>query len=319
MPLWNRFRSSPSDNQDRERRLKRQEASIEALESGELPVEARDRLERHLQGQPWTSTLTVPDFLVSRKLQLQPLGQVMGSCVMHPAFNSQWIYGLWQNGDVPAFTRAVKVARDTAVDRLRQEAATLGAHGVVSVQITERWPEWGNGLVEFTATGTAVALSGQPAPANLFMGNVSAIDTMTLLEAGYLPMNVVFATTAYYVMTTWNAMAAESSWSNQEVPDFSRAIYEARDLVVVRMRDQAREVGADGVLGAEWTMRVEEIEVERPAVDTWGQYASGSYTDHIVHLTVLGTAIGKLPNLHAQPVVSPILNLRDNKKGAPLS
>src|SRR5579875_167591 len=264
MPFWNRNRSPSRNAAEPRPDPARQRASIEALEAGRLPLEAEERLGLQPRHEaPRASTLTPSEFLAARALGLTPLGQVMGSSVMHPAFNPQWLYGAWQNGDIRPLTRALTVARDRALERLRLEADALHAHGVVGVILRASRPEWGAGLLEFTAMGTAVSLGAVPVPNQVFLGTLSALDTAKLVHAGYIPMDLAFATTAYYVMTTWGAEWAEMSWSNQENPDFSRAIYEARDLVVAGMREQARHVGADGVLGAEWSMDVEEIEVER--------------------------------------------------------
>jgi uncharacterized protein YbjQ (UPF0145 family) len=324
MPFWNRNRS-PSRNPDGPRPdPARQRASIEALDAGNLPLEAQERLRRQSEHEaPWTSTLTASEFLQARALGLTPLGQVMGSSTMHPAFQAQWLYGAWQNGDIRPLTRALTEARDRALDRLRLEAEALHAHGVVGVILRVRRPEWGSGLLEFTAMGTAVSLGDVPVPNQVFLGTLSALDTAKLVHAGYIPMDLAFSTTAYYVMTTWGAEWAKMSWSNQEIPDFSRAIYEARDFVVAGMREQARHAGADGVLGAEWTMDVEEIEVERPAVGSYGMGGYGlgmgggsSHRDHIIHLTVTGTAVGRLSNRGAAgPTVLPILSLKDASEG----
>lgn len=329
MPLWNRSAPPPGGRgPDRAR----QQASIDALEAGQLPLEAQERLRRQAEHEaPWTSTLTAADFLEAKSLGLTPLGQVMGAATVHPGFNSQWLYGAWQNGDVRPLSRAFTQARDTAVERLRMEAEALGAHGVVGVIMRVTRPDWGGALLEFTAMGTAVRLDTPTSPRQIFLGTLSALDAGRLLAVGYIPMDLVYATTAYYVMTTWGAEWAEGSWSNQEIPEFSQAVYQARDFVVAGMREQARSVSADGVLGAEWSMEVEEIEVERPTVGSYGGqgYSMGGYgmagyggmggasshRDHIIHLTVMGTAVGQLAGHSAAPRVLPVLSVRDTTKG----
>ncbi|MCL8206579.1 MAG: heavy metal-binding domain-containing protein [Actinomycetia bacterium] len=307
---WFRRRRPPDPNSEQRAR---QEAILGALEAGGLPPPVEARLDRQRSGAlPWTSTLAVPGFAAARHLALRPVGQVMGSAVVRPSWSSQWVYGAWQNGEIVPLTRALTGARDLAVERLRAEADRLGAHGVVAVTVTETRPDWGNGVIVFQLTGTAVVFEGQPRPPQLFLGNISATDAYRLFAAGYVPLTVVAASTAYYIMTTASAAWTEASWANQEVTDLSRGIYAARDAVVVRMRQQAREVGADGVLGARWSMAVDEVEVERPAVDTWGPYGvTATFTDHILHLTVVGTAIGRFAGAGAPPPVEPLLPLRD--------
>jgi uncharacterized protein YbjQ (UPF0145 family) len=315
------FRRRPDDNGPDARA--RQAESIRALEAGGIPAEAAERLGRQSSGSlPWTSTLTVPDFLTCRALGLRPVGQVMGSSVMHIGFNPQWVYGVWQNGDIAAQSRAIADARLAALDRLRQEAQVLGAHGVVSVTVNVSRPAWGADLVEFQAMGTAVVLPGQPVPEQPFLGTVSAQDTEKLWAAGYLPMNIVFATTAYYVLTDWMSQMQESSWTNQEVTSLTEAVYDARAFVTHRMAAAAREVGADGVLGAEWDMTVEELEVERPLYGGVGGGFMGGYgptgrvTDHIVYITVTGTAIGALASRLPHDPPRAVISLTDDPAAA---
>lgn len=310
MPWWNRGKPQGPSPEEAARRLERQQASIRALEAGELPLEAADRLSR--AQSTWTSTLTTSDFWASRRLGLRAVGQVMGSSVFHASFNSQWLYGAWQNGDVRPLTQATRLSRDAALERLQQEAAMLGAHGVVAVRVNAERPEWGSALTEFTAMGTAVVFDGMKKPERPFLGTMSAQETLLLAEAGYLPLNIVYSTTAYYVMTSWGAEMQEMSWYNQEVPGFSRSTYEARDFVVAGLREQAREVAADGVLGADWDMHVEEIDVERPAINGWGGYGDvSSHRDHILYITVLGTAIGRMPSHPVHPKILPVLSVKD--------
>jgi uncharacterized protein YbjQ (UPF0145 family) len=313
---WGRRPPDASGSADRDRR---QAESIEALEQGQLPREAQDRVGREARGElPWTSTLTVPDFLTCRQLGLAPLGQVMGSSVMHIGFNPQWVYGAWQNGDVRPVSRAMAEARELALDRLRQEAAALGAHGVVSVQLTASRPQWAESIMEFQALGTAVSLPGLPVPERPFLGAVSAQDVEKLWAAGYLPMDLLVATTAYYVMTDWVSQSQEMSWTNQEVQGYSQAVYEARNYVLSGLHAMARGAGADGVLGTEWDLAVEEFEVERPLygmgpMGGMGGFgvANSSVTDHLLYLTVVGTAIGRMSSVLQHLPPRPALSLSD--------
>ncbi len=71
----------------------RQQASVQALEAGKLPVAAQDRITAMRSGTDgWTSDLTTQEFASIRHAGFDPLGMVMGSCVMHLA--SQWGYAL---------------------------------------------------------------------------------------------------------------------------------------------------------------------------------------------------------------------------------
>ena len=94
----------------------------------------------------------------------EPLGQVMGSSVYHVGW--QWMpYSSWNSGELTMLTQAFYEARHLALGRLYQEAALLGATGVVGVRLEKREYEWGAGLLEFAAIGTAIRETDVPPPA----------------------------------------------------------------------------------------------------------------------------------------------------------
>lgn len=280
--------------------------SIRALEAGRLPVAAEGRVAR---GGPFATTLTASGFLNARSLDLEPVGQVLGASVMHFGFNPRWLYNAWHEGDIRPLSRAIIDARERALGRLREEARALGADGVVGVRLKAGRPAWGTELVEFTAVGTAVRFRGGRPADRFFLGNLSTVDARRLLAAGYVALDLVFATSAYYVLTTWGVELIGASYQNQEVGPYSAAVYRARDLVVGELSRQAGEVGAEGVLGSEWETVVEPVQVQRPGVDRWGAYGVGSYEDHILHVTVTGTAVGRMRAAEPIPAVKTVVDL----------
>ncbi len=68
-----------------------QAASLARIEAGELPLAAEHRLKglRDATGQGFTSDLSVAEFALGHELALQPLSQVMGSCI----YQVGWQYG----------------------------------------------------------------------------------------------------------------------------------------------------------------------------------------------------------------------------------
>ena len=54
-----------------------------------------------------------------------------------------------------------------------------------------------------------------------------------------------------------------SSWQNQEMPDFTRGIYDARALAMTRLSQQARALDAHGVVGVTIERSHREIERDR--------------------------------------------------------
>jgi len=283
MPLWRRRDAGGSEDLNRQ--------SQQELQEHHIPTQARLRLER--SDGAWGSTLSAPGLLSARRAQLEPIGQVMGSSVMHVGYSGSWLQGGWREGDIRPLSRVMSVARQNAVERMKIEARLLGADGVIQMQVEQKRSSWGSGLLEFQAAGTAVRYSAPLPLETPFICNLPAADTMALLAAGFLPIEWVWSTTAYYVLSTWGVERAEMSWSNQEISPYSQAVYRAREFVMAEIRQQAKVHGALGIIAADWHMGVETVRVNRPRVD--GRGAVGmmveAHDDHIIHLTLSATAI----------------------------
>jgi len=62
----------------------RQQESIAALERGDLPLAARDRIDQLRQaGAAWTSDLSVAELSAIRHAGFEPVGMVMGLSLIH--------------------------------------------------------------------------------------------------------------------------------------------------------------------------------------------------------------------------------------------
>ena len=178
---------------------------------------------RRLRASAWTSALSVPDFAAGEALGMEPVGFVQGYAVMQwgwysssmyrnmagppaPGGRSQysetwrcphgfvgtehrmygynyeqtWVENNWVTGFQLAFTRMV------------EEAASLGAHGVVGVADTMGQLA-GTGAVEFKIQGTAVVVPGAKPPSPPFTTFLAGQRLVKLVEAGFAPVSVVAA------------------------------------------------------------------------------------------------------------------------------
>ena len=279
-----------------------------ALSRGDLPTSVTERLTRERERDlPWTSTLSVADWALSRGLGFEPLGQVMGSSIYHTG----WTYMPgWQSGELDAPTRAAHSVRTLALERMRQEAALLGASGVIAVRIVRKAYEWGDNLTEFTATGTAVRVAGAAGATHPFLATVDGADLARLLAAGHVPLGVALGVSVAYVYTDWTSMMQEAGWSNQEMVSFTQATYAVRQLAMQRLEREARAAAADGVVAYDTAMEV--TRVERGGGGGGGGGAGQDRTDHILEFSAIGTAIGRMARPVAPTPVRAILSVRDN-------
>jgi uncharacterized protein YbjQ (UPF0145 family) len=105
----------------------------------------------------FTSDLSVSEYVLLGEAGFEPLGFVVGSSIYHIGLQA----GKWsQNQELQILTQAMYSARELAMARMQAEADHLGADGIVGVQLRMQNYAWGQGVLEFIATGTAVRALG---------------------------------------------------------------------------------------------------------------------------------------------------------------
>ncbi len=249
-------------------------------ESGSLagiPASGRERIERmkkEVERGFFTSDLSVNEFLLVKESGFEPLGLVLGSSIYHIGFQqASWN----QNQEMGVLTQAMYHARELAMTRMEEEADQLGADGIVGVRLDIGRYEWGADLAEFIAVGTAVrhrggelhrAPNGRP-----FTSDMSGQDFATLLRAGYRPAGLVMGNCVYHVARQGMLASLKQVGRNVEMPNFTQALYEARELAMERMQTEADELQSDGIVGA----RI----IERS--HGWGS--------HVIEFFAIGTAV----------------------------
>jgi uncharacterized protein YbjQ (UPF0145 family) len=279
-------------------------------ESAGLPEAARRRLEelRGRGGRFFTSDLTTPEFLLVREGGFRPLTQVMGSCFYHVGY--QWMPTAWtsyaegQTLELDTQTEAWNEARGLALARLAEEARLAGAAAVVGVRIERGAYDWAAGLIEFVATGTAVASDRYDLGEEPVLSSLSGQEFAALFRHGYWPAGLVGGSTVCYVMTgwqqNWRSTGFLSSMQNQELPDFTQGLYDAREQALRLVTGQGHELHAHGIVGVRLDTAVHEHEREQ---------GGARYTDLIVTMHVLGTAIVELAQAGDEPSVYIALRL----------
>ncbi|MDQ6731970.1 MAG: heavy metal-binding domain-containing protein [Actinomycetota bacterium] len=222
----------------------------------------------------FTSDLSVNEFLLVKQAGFEPLGLVLGSSIYHIGFQQ----AMWnQNQEMSVLTQAMYHARELAMTRMEEEADALGADGIVGVRLDIGRYDWGADLAEFIAVGTAVKHAGgelHRAPnGRPFTSDLSGQDFATLLRAGYRPAGLVMGNCVYHVARQGMLASLKQVGRNVEMPNFTQALYEARELAMGRMQTEADGLQSEGIVGA----RI----VERS--HGWGS--------HVIEYFAIGTAV----------------------------
>ena len=238
-----------------------------------VPEAGRTRLEQNRRGL-FTSDLSVAEFLLVREAGFDPLGLVVGSSIFHIGFQqSRWS----KSQEMTVLSEAMYSARELAMTRMEEEADSLGADGIVGVRLDIGRYEWGENLAEFIAIGTAIkhregelhrAPNGRP-----FTSALSGQDFWTLLASGHRPVGMVMGSCVYHVAHRGMLQSLRQMGRNVELPNFTQALYDARELAMERMQAEAEAVQAEGIVGVQLNER------------------SHGWGSHVVEFFAVGTAI----------------------------
>lgn len=241
----------------------------------DLPKDAESRLAELGHGF-FTSDLSVNEFLLVKETGFHPLGFVMGSSIYHTGIQGR----RWSKSqELSKLTEAMYNARELAMTRMEEEADELGADGIVGVRLDVNYYEWGSDAAEFIALGTAVKAEDGNSYRNKhgkpFTSDLSGQDFWTIMQTGYVPQGLVMGTCVYHIAHRGLGQTLGSVGQNIELPNFTQALYEARELAMTRMQDEGNALGATGIVG----VRLEEKSHQ------WGS--------HTIEFLSIGTAVTK--------------------------
>jgi uncharacterized protein YbjQ (UPF0145 family) len=152
-------------------------------------------------------------------------------------------------------------------------------------------------MAEFIAIGTAVrhregvlhrAPDGRP-----FQSDLSGQEFWTLLRTGHRPVGMVMGSCVFHVGRRGPLRTIAQTGRNIELPNYTQALYDARELAMQRMQTEAQELQAEGIVGVSLTER------------------SHGWGSHVIEFFALGTAI--VPTDERAKIEAPIavLDLND--------
>lgn len=302
-----------------------------------LPPAATERLERAKRSGVRTSLLAVDSQAGLDTAGFAPVGEVMGSAVIHLGWQGyagcgfyggpgpMYVPGRVGNpagygyyNDVMATTQVATPGSQMsfapyldaldggwrlAIDRMLAEARALGGDGVVGVSLTEE--HVGQGNREFMALGTAVRSLGREHTTRPFSTTLGGSDLAKLLRAGWVPAAVMVCLSLGVRHDDYRTRQA-TFWSagNVEVPGYTELVSVVREANRRLIASRCAQLGADGaVLTTPMSIRIEELEV------------GDNHRDHAAIASCVASAIATFGDKSASQSTLVILPL--DGKGSP--
>ncbi|MYS23821.1 Uncharacterized conserved protein YbjQ, UPF0145 family [Streptomyces sp. DvalAA-14] len=191
-------------------------------------------------------------------------------------------------------------ARELAMDRMTAEASELGADGVGGVRLDVEIKEFASDAAEFTAVGTAVKADGaDPGRTGTWLNNksqpftshLSGQDFWTLIRSGHAPLGMVMGSCVHHMARQRLGQVMANAGRNVEVEQFSQALRSARELATSRMRAEAEDLDAEGIVAVK----------QRRHAHTWAS--------HTTEFFAIGTAVRPLRDDHVMDRPSMVLSL----------
>ena len=90
-----------------------------------------------------------------------------------------------------------------------------------------------------------------------FSSDLSGQEFWLVVDKGYIPVGMVLGNCVYSMGAFRGWLANLKGAFRGEVADVTRLMYEARELAITRMQDEADALGADGIIGTE--LKIEYI------------------------------------------------------------
>jgi uncharacterized protein YbjQ (UPF0145 family) len=255
----------------------------------------------------WSSALSTDEFAAIRSVGFEPVGQVLGAAVYNvgyrggygcPSYAYFGSYNRFATGwggyqgttsvsssgsgsSYGPLVQTMYAARRAAIGRMVAECAQLGGHGVVGVSLT--MGHFAAGGLEFKAIGTAVRAPGAMPLKRPFTSDVSGQDFAKLIGDGAVPVGLALGISIGARHDDWLTRNQSSRWisGNTEVSGYTDLINKTRHDARDQLRQDVRDLGADGVVIQSMDMRVGEHECP----------AQEGARDHIAEMTIVGTAI----------------------------
>jgi uncharacterized protein YbjQ (UPF0145 family) len=183
------------------------------------------------------------------------------------------------------YVNALKRGRDLAMGRMTEEAAALGADGVVGIRLTDERME--GRKREFMALGTAVRSRGRVRPARPFTTDLTGQDFAKLISAGWIPAGLTYGISVGIRHDDWRTQSQIAPFAgNTEVVGYTELVNHVRADARREFAERAARIGGDAALATDVRSHVWPLEIGE------------NHRDHVAECVIVGNVIARFHTGH---------------------
>lgn len=153
-------------------------------------------------------------------------------------------------GEIKQVTKLIEEGRETAYQRMMNEARDHGASGVTGVS-SELIFHAGN--IEFLSIGSVIHEQNK-SQTKLFSTSADGQELYAQLDAGYHPVCFAFGNVAYSMGVTRGFLGRLKTLRRGEIKEYSDIFNHTRHLALERIQAHAKQQNANAVLGIQTTI-----------------------------------------------------------------
>ncbi len=201
------------------------------------------------RGPFFTTACTGQDLYCQLDAGYDPRHFVIGN-VAYALGVSRGLFGFlrgFAGGEVKEFSQMYNHTRHLALQRIEAEARERGANAVVDIHT--RILPIGVGAREMLMVGTASHHPALGAPDRPVTSELTGEELWNLTKMGYAPLRLLLGTSVYSLGVTGGIGAFFKGLSRGEVGSVTDLIYRARENCLGHIESEAKEIGADAVIG----------------------------------------------------------------------
>jgi len=212
------------------------------------------RQDNQQQANPATSSADGQEFYCQVDAGYMPVKFVFGNVAYSIGFGRNILGELKEltKGEIGQYSNIFNITRNTAIERISDEARQAGANCVTGIRTTII-PIGAEGVQEMVMVGTAAynqqLVQLASSTGGVLTSDLTEEEMWNVTKIGYVPLKLLLGTSVYSLGVVGGIRAAIRGYVKGEISTLTQMIYGARQNSLKKIQDQAQAIGADDVLG----------------------------------------------------------------------